>query len=287
MWHYRVVLSQRAELNKTLTPPDALDWRKLGAVTPVKDQTISCGSCWAFASIGALESQHFIVHGQLLNLSQQELVDCSKQSYGCDGGSYDKAFNYVIDEGISRAEDYPYKAVEGECNAENVARSEVKVYGYASIAPNQEAMKAALHQFGPLYASINGMPKSFNFYSEGVYMDPECDASGTNHAIVIVGYGTDRRSKLDYWIAKNSFSSQWGESGYIRLVRNNNVTCGIDSTPAYPLLIDNGGNRVIYPRIIFLSFFAAILLIFCCYYCCCYCYCVCRKGRKRNFYNLC
>lgn len=284
MWEYKIIIAQTAEINSSITPPKALDYRNLGAVTRVKDQTTSCGSCWAFASIAALESQHFIIHGQLLNLSQQELVDCSTEN-GCKGGNPDKAYNYIIEEGISLDRDYPYKATDGECRSDEVPKSDVKVYGFSRIASDQETMKAAINEFGPIYTAINGMPKSFNFYSEGIYLDPECDKTGTNHAVVIVGYGTDKRSKLDYWIVKNSFSSQWGENGYIRMARNNNVTCGITSSPTYPLLIDNGNNEIVYMRLLFLLFLATVALILCC--CCCCCYCCVVKCRKRNLYKLC
>ncbi|KOB87941.1 hypothetical protein PFDG_04371 [Plasmodium falciparum Dd2] len=86
----------------------AYDWRLHSGVTPVKDQK-NCGSCWAFSSIGSVESQYAIRKNKLITLSEQELVDCSFKNYGCNGGLINNAFEDMIElGGICPDGDYPY-----------------------------------------------------------------------------------------------------------------------------------------------------------------------------------
>lgn len=282
---FKFTLPQIAKPNSSIESPDSLDWRKRRAVTEVKDQTVECGSCWAFSSIGALESHNFIKTGQLLNLSEQQLVDCSSHNRGCEGGSTTIAFNYIIENGISLGKDYPYTAKDGECHMEDDLKSNVTVYGYAYVMGDEEELKRAVNEFGPIQVVINASPMTFHFYSEGIFHDPACDDDDTNHAVLIVGYGTDNKTKTDFWIVKNSWSKQWGENGYVRMARNVNSTCGILANPVYPLLDDNGRNYATYPLLIILGTLLAVITTMCCC-CCCLVYCW-KKCCRRNEFNLC
>lgn len=106
---------------------------------------------------------------------------------------------------------------------------------YMEIMPGSEvALKQAVATVGPVAAGIDGSQRSFQFYKSGLFYDPNC-SQDVNHAVLIVGYGKTDAGE-DYWIAKNSWDSDWGENGYIRVARNRNNHCGIASLASYPLV---------------------------------------------------
>ena len=95
--------------------PKEIDWRKTSLLTKVKDQE-NCGSCWAFSSTSALETFLRKNNLKINRLSEQELVDCSMENYGCNGGLMDKAFDYCIENnGLHSNNNYPYSASDNEC----------------------------------------------------------------------------------------------------------------------------------------------------------------------------
>ncbi|XP_034478220.1 cathepsin L-like [Drosophila innubila] len=217
--------------------PSSIDWRSKGAVTGVKDQG-QCGSCWAFAAVGTLESQHFIKNRQLISLSEQNLLDCSSRApfsnHGCDGGSHARALQYIqINGGIDTEQSYPYRATQQSCRFDKRFIG-ATVRAIARVQVNSESsLAAAVAITGPLSASIH-VSRNMQFYRGGVFNDPSCDKP-TNHAVTVVGYGHDNQGG-DYWLVKNSWGSAWGESGYIRMSRNRNNQCRIASNAFYPLV---------------------------------------------------
>ena len=220
--------------------PESIDWRqaslnpkKIKAVNGIKNQQ-QCGSCWAFSAVASIEGAWAVAGNQLVSLSEQELVDCS-QSYGnqgCNGGLMDDAFQFVIaNGGICSESAYPYQAADGTCQSQSCT-SVAKISTFHDVQTmNETAIFAAL-QIGPISIAIEADQESFQFYSGGVYSDPSC---GTNldHGVNLVGYGTDSSSNQNYWILRNSWGQTWGEAGYMRILRGQNI-CGLATVPSFP-----------------------------------------------------
>ncbi|GMN35085.1 hypothetical protein TIFTF001_005081 [Ficus carica] len=216
--------------------PDSVDWRKEGAVAEVKDQG-SCGSCWAFSTVAAVEGINKIVTGDLISLSEQELVDCdTSYNEGCNGGLMDYAFEFIINNGgIDTEEDYPYKGYDGRCDQYRKNSKVVSIDDYEDVPVNDEIalQKAVANQ--PVAVAIEGGGRAFQLYDSGVFTGT-C-GTALDHGVTAVGYGTD--NGVNYWIVKNSWGPSWGEDGYVRLERNLAGTtsgkCGIAMEASYPL----------------------------------------------------
>jgi C1A family cysteine protease len=216
--------------------PDQHDWRLYGAVTQVKDQSV-CGSCWSFGTIGAVEGAFFLKNGgNLVRLSQQALIDCSwgYGNNGCDGGEDFRSYQWMMKTGgIPTEDDYGgYLGQDGYCHVSNVSLV-APITGYVNVTSGDaNALKIAMLKHGPISVAIDASPKSFRFYSHGVYFEPKCGNKLENldHAVLAVGYGT-MNGEL-YWLVKNSWSNYWGNDGYVLMsARDNN--CGVMTTPTY------------------------------------------------------
>ncbi|PNI22818.1 CTSS isoform 3, partial [Pan troglodytes] len=195
----------------------------------------SCGACWAFSAVGALEAQLKLKTGKLVSLSAQNLVDCSTEKYGnkgCNGGFMTTAFQYIIDnKGIDSDASYPYKATDQKCQYDSKYRA-ATCSKYTELPYGREdVLKEAVANKGPVSVGVDALHPSFFLYRSGVYYEPSC-TQNVNHGVLVVGYG-DLNGK-EYWLVKNSWGHNFGEEGYIRMARNKGNHCGIASFPSYP-----------------------------------------------------
>ena len=216
----------------------SVDWRHEHIISSVKNQG-ECGSCWAFSATEAVEGIWALRHHKLYNLSEQELMDCSGYlgNNGCDGGSMENAFQYIIDHGICTNESYPYVATQNECSNSS-CKPVVTIQSYSGIKKNNEKQLERFVEKQPVSVAIQANSQSFQLYKKGIYDDPTCGKE-LDHGVLLIGYGHDILNDMNYWIIKNSWGDQWGENGYMRLSRGENGKsglCGIAMDPSIPLL---------------------------------------------------
>ncbi|CAL4901623.1 unnamed protein product [Urochloa decumbens] len=220
----------------SLPLPVSIDWRDKtcgtggGPCLPTVKSQRGCGSCWAFAAVGAVES-HYAIQGArdnrgILDLSEQELVDCDNNGHGCKGGSRTYALDYIAKKGISSEADYPYTATNGTCQAAGKPRVDLIVRGYETVRPYDEFDLLTAVGYGPVAVaiSVGKQNNHFQYYEDGdgIYDGP-CTRE-TRHSILLVGYTANS------YILKNSYGEDWGYQGYMYLKRgpgNGVGTCDI------------------------------------------------------------
>jgi cathepsin L len=215
-------------------PVDTVNWVTKGAVTGVKNQG-QCGSCWSFSTTGSTEGCHEISGKSLVGLSEQNLVDCSTSygNQGCNGGLMTDAMEYIIkNNGIDSEASYPYTATgPNQCqfNRANVAAT---LSSYTNVQSGDEKDLTSKINSGPVSVAIDASHSSFQFYSGGVYYEPDCSSTQLDHGVLAAGYGTD--SGKDFYLVKNSWGASWGLQGYIMMSRGRNNNCGIATMATLP-----------------------------------------------------
>jgi len=219
--------------NNATAAPDSVNWVTAGAVQAVRDQG-QCGSCWAFSSMGCIESAHWIASGESIDTSEQQLVDCSNLNSGCNGGWQSMAFKYFASHGVMTEKSYPYTALTQTCKYSS-NNTGITVPSYTKVTPESVAQfKAAVAQ-QPISVSIEADTFSFQSYKSGVYNHADKCGTTLDHAVIAVGYGTDSVGG-DYYLIRNSWGASWGEDGYIRFAVTGDDAgmCGVQLGPLYP-----------------------------------------------------
>lgn len=216
-WRKRAVSIEPFLSSKKM--PEILDYRKeVSGLTPIRHQG-NCGSCWAFSTMATMADVIKLRIEKDLDLSEQYLVSCNTEGWGCNGGWY--AFDMLKKPGSVYEKDFPYSATDEYCRYDLKYREKIDSWGFVDtdhdVAP-VEKMKKALVEYGPLSVAISATG-SFMGYTGGVFNYCENDAQ-VDHAINIVGYN----DKEKYWIIRNSWGKKWGENGFGRISYNcNNI----------------------------------------------------------------
>ncbi len=201
--------------------PDAFDWRALGGCTVVKDQG-SCGSCWAFGTVGPLECNILIKDGVEVDLSEQWLVSCNQDGWGCNGGSWAHAYHLCACVsgktdpcghcGAVPEADFPYVASDVPCNCPYPHSYCIEHWAYISGGTN--AIKQAIMDYGPVSSAVY-VTSAFMAYGGGIFNN--CESGIPNHAITLVGWD-DNQGPSGVWFLRNSWGTGWGEDGgYMRI----------------------------------------------------------------------
>lgn len=209
--------------------PASIDWRSQNGnfVTPIRDQK-KCGSCWAFAMTGALESYTLRTEnkpGTDLDLSEQVMVSCSGVG-SCNGGYL--SAGYLKKTGLPPESFYPYTATDGSCETAGAGwqNATYKIGTYSSVSKSLTAIKTALANYGPLPTAFM-VYEDFMHYKTGIYSYTTGKRLG-GHAVLLVGYNDAEQ----YFIVKNSWNTKWGEEGYFRIAYselNTSVSFGMST----------------------------------------------------------
>lgn len=194
----------------------SFDWRNLNKVTPVRNQG-SCGSCWAFATMGAYEGSYLIRNNISTDTSEQQLVNWGGAG-NCGGGWWAKAFDFVIDKGVPNEATVPYTASNGVYNPAVSSPFHATAWGYVRPdggIPTVAQMKSAMCKYGPLTVAVRVTP-AFQHYTSGVFN--EQSPGNINHGVTLIGWDDAKGA----WLIKNSWGTGWGESGYMWISYNSN-----------------------------------------------------------------
>lgn len=251
------VRTNEVRLTKNIREPSHVDWTEAGCVQHVKDQK-SCGSCYSFSATGAIESAHCARTGEMLDLADKDCLDCSFRygNKGCMGGHMINCFQYFMEDKydeICYETAYPYNGKYNVCAEKNCAQDASfhhPVTGFHSVPSGDITAFMAALDSQPLACAIEADHEIFRNYKGGIlhddpkqYEDEEQGVCGTglNHGILVTGYefNGDLNDHLNnYIIIKNSWSTKWGDNGYVKVAFGEikkGGTCGFLLDCSFPL----------------------------------------------------
>jgi C1A family cysteine protease len=191
-----------------------VDWVKAGVVQAVKDQA-QCGSCWAFATAGALESAYAIFNKVAVpSISEQELVDCSQDygNNGCNGGLMSFAYDYILDHKINSEDKYPYKGVDQKCKSKLKDHGDYTIKGCVQVESNVDGLVKSIRTQPVAIAFY--VQDDFFSYTSGVYNPKKCNGQ-PNHGVLAVGFNLS--DPVPYFYVKNSWNTTWGDNGFFKI----------------------------------------------------------------------
>ncbi|ELP92981.1 cysteine proteinase 1 precursor, putative [Entamoeba invadens IP1] len=200
----------------------------------------NCGSCYSFAITAYLDTNMLLNYDEYtvnsFRLSTAEIISCANNNYkdchGCDGGSLSCGLQYVKNKGLCLEEQFKFCGKDNNCpSANNLPERATEIDGIesASFSMDLEGHKRIIYKHGGSLTAMDSSRMSYQLYAGGIYQDSRCSQIALNHAVNIVGYGVE--NYIPYFIVKNSYGSNWGEMGYIRVRADNNM-CGL-STNVY------------------------------------------------------
>ena len=154
---------------------------------------------------------------------------------GCNGGSMEGAFNYIIANGQCTASSYPYTSGTGQSGSCKSCSAVAHLTSCSDVKPNDQiSLKGAVAR-QPVSVAISADTKLFQSYSGGVITSSSCYTS-LDHGVLVVGYGTE--NGIDYWLVKNSWGNTWGVEGYVKIGKSSSTNdpgiCGISMDPSFP-----------------------------------------------------
>lgn len=210
-----------------------IDWVRNGFVTSIKDQG-SCGGCYAFTAQATLESAFLMKNATLysqVDLSEQQIIDCSKPqgNNGCNGGWMPLVYDYAVKYGITTETLYPYVQKESTCKTTG---GSFKITSYKGGALSNCSALSLMVTGRPVGVAVSAGNQYWQNYAGGILN--QCGSGQVDHGVTLVGVYQDDTE--NYWKVKNSWGTEWGESGYIRLDRSisNGNICSICSYGFYP-----------------------------------------------------